>query len=128
MLLCITVCACYLRFFFFFLMIRRPPRSTLSSSSAASDVYKRQIFMFVGPGCVDCWDEYQLSSVRDFLRTSRAALHNKPEESNPALQQEHFIPRHIEHPVLGWALQKHVHLLLCLPVHWVLQPGLVLMS
>eukprot|EP00656_Telonema_subtile_P026495 TRINITY_DN2846_c0_g1_i4.p1 TRINITY_DN2846_c0_g1~~TRINITY_DN2846_c0_g1_i4.p1 ORF type:complete len:113 (-),score=10.90 TRINITY_DN2846_c0_g1_i4:100-438(-) len=112
MLLCITVCACYLRFFFFFLMIRRPPRSTLSSSSAASDVYKRQIFMFVGPGCVDCWDEYQLSSVRDF----------------PALQQEHFIPRHIEHPVLGWALQKHVHLLLCLPVHWVLQPGLVLMS
>src|SRR5664280_3909278 len=27
-------------------MIRRPPRSTLSSSSAASDVYKRQRFLF----------------------------------------------------------------------------------
>ena len=27
-------------------MIRRPPRSTLSSSSAASDVYKRQLFLF----------------------------------------------------------------------------------
>eukprot|EP00658_Telonema_sp_P-2_P062604 TRINITY_DN5127_c0_g1_i1.p1 TRINITY_DN5127_c0_g1~~TRINITY_DN5127_c0_g1_i1.p1 ORF type:complete len:118 (-),score=19.83 TRINITY_DN5127_c0_g1_i1:186-539(-) len=29
-------------------MIRRPPRSTLSSSSAASDVYKRQLFVWVG--------------------------------------------------------------------------------
>eukprot|EP00658_Telonema_sp_P-2_P063300 TRINITY_DN52032_c0_g1_i1.p2 TRINITY_DN52032_c0_g1~~TRINITY_DN52032_c0_g1_i1.p2 ORF type:complete len:114 (-),score=9.36 TRINITY_DN52032_c0_g1_i1:140-481(-) len=28
-------------------MIRRPPRSTLSSSSAASDVYKRQLHVFV---------------------------------------------------------------------------------
>ena len=32
--------------FFFFLMIRRPPRSTLDRSSAASDVYKRQSFLF----------------------------------------------------------------------------------
>src|SRR5665648_768749 len=31
-------------------MIRRPPRSTLSSSSAASDVYKRQIWIFINPG------------------------------------------------------------------------------
>src|SRR5664279_3461198 len=28
-------------------MIRRPPRSTLSSSSAASDVYKRQVFIWL---------------------------------------------------------------------------------
>ena len=28
-------------------MIRRPPRSTLSSSSAASDVYKRQVYLFM---------------------------------------------------------------------------------
>src|SRR5665648_1302317 len=28
-------------------MIRQPPRSTLSSSSAASDVYKRQIAIFI---------------------------------------------------------------------------------
>eukprot|EP00658_Telonema_sp_P-2_P033965 TRINITY_DN24838_c0_g1_i6.p1 TRINITY_DN24838_c0_g1~~TRINITY_DN24838_c0_g1_i6.p1 ORF type:complete len:102 (+),score=26.07 TRINITY_DN24838_c0_g1_i6:133-438(+) len=27
-------------------MIRRPPRSTLSSSSAASDVYKRQVYLY----------------------------------------------------------------------------------
>src|SRR5678809_1784514 len=27
-------------------MIRRPPRSTLDRSSAASDVYKRQLFVF----------------------------------------------------------------------------------
>ena len=33
--------------FVFFLMIRRPPRSTLDRSSAASDVYKRQLFLFV---------------------------------------------------------------------------------
>eukprot|EP00658_Telonema_sp_P-2_P047930 TRINITY_DN3648_c0_g1_i1.p1 TRINITY_DN3648_c0_g1~~TRINITY_DN3648_c0_g1_i1.p1 ORF type:complete len:100 (+),score=13.73 TRINITY_DN3648_c0_g1_i1:71-370(+) len=33
--------------FFFFLMIRRPPRSTLSSSSAASDVYKRQVNVYI---------------------------------------------------------------------------------
>ena len=33
-------------YYFFFLMIRRPPRSTLDRSSAASDVYKRQAFMF----------------------------------------------------------------------------------
>src|SRR5450756_3170914 len=32
--------------FFFFLMIRRPPRSTQSRSSAASDVYKRQDWLF----------------------------------------------------------------------------------
>src|SRR5674536_280286 len=30
-------------------MIRRPPRSTLSSSSAASDVYKRQVLVHLGP-------------------------------------------------------------------------------
>ncbi|WP_460413910.1 hypothetical protein, partial [Staphylococcus aureus] len=30
-----------------FLMIRRPPRSTQGVSSAASDVYKRQVFMFL---------------------------------------------------------------------------------
>eukprot|EP00828_Plagiopyla_frontata_P045762 TRINITY_DN7924_c0_g1_i2.p2 TRINITY_DN7924_c0_g1~~TRINITY_DN7924_c0_g1_i2.p2 ORF type:complete len:118 (+),score=15.65 TRINITY_DN7924_c0_g1_i2:96-449(+) len=28
-------------------MIRRPPRSTLSSSSAASDVYKRQRYLYM---------------------------------------------------------------------------------
>eukprot|EP00831_Metopus_contortus_P041556 TRINITY_DN3261_c0_g1_i9.p1 TRINITY_DN3261_c0_g1~~TRINITY_DN3261_c0_g1_i9.p1 ORF type:complete len:146 (+),score=20.94 TRINITY_DN3261_c0_g1_i9:58-495(+) len=32
--------------FFFFLMIRRPPRSTQGVSSAASDVYKRQTFIY----------------------------------------------------------------------------------
>eukprot|EP01015_Nassula_variabilis_P004982 TRINITY_DN1354_c0_g1_i4.p1 TRINITY_DN1354_c0_g1~~TRINITY_DN1354_c0_g1_i4.p1 ORF type:complete len:104 (-),score=35.39 TRINITY_DN1354_c0_g1_i4:126-437(-) len=31
---------------FFFLMIRRPPRSTQSRSSAASDVYKRQVYIY----------------------------------------------------------------------------------
>src|SRR5678815_1647605 len=31
---------------FFFLMIRRPPRSTLDRSSAASDVYKRQVWVY----------------------------------------------------------------------------------
>ena len=44
---CVLVCVDYsipLCFvLFFFLMIRRPPRSTQSRSSAASDVYKRQI-------------------------------------------------------------------------------------
>ena len=34
-------------FLFFFLMIRRPPRSTLDRSSAASDVYKRQDYVFM---------------------------------------------------------------------------------
>ena len=33
--------------FYFFLMFRLPPRSALSSSSAASDVYKRQEFVYV---------------------------------------------------------------------------------
>ena len=32
---------------FFFLMIRRPPRSTQSRSSAASDVYKRQLYVYL---------------------------------------------------------------------------------
>ena len=32
---------------FFFLMIRRPPRSTQSRSSAASDVYKRQVDIYL---------------------------------------------------------------------------------
>ena len=32
---------------FFFLMMRRPPRSTLDRSSAASDVYKRQVYVFM---------------------------------------------------------------------------------
>src|SRR5450756_2018123 len=33
-------------------MIRRPPRSTQSRSSAASDVYKRQAWMWPGPWSV----------------------------------------------------------------------------
>src|SRR5665647_2740165 len=33
--------------FFFFLMIRRPPRSTPLYSSAASDVYKRQVWIYL---------------------------------------------------------------------------------
>ena len=39
-----------MRLFFFFLMSRQPPKSTLSSSSAASDVYKRQILIFLASG------------------------------------------------------------------------------
>ena len=39
-------------FFFFFLMLRRPTKSTLSSSSAASDVYKRQIFIYFKKACL----------------------------------------------------------------------------
>eukprot|EP00831_Metopus_contortus_P016308 TRINITY_DN1681_c0_g1_i1.p1 TRINITY_DN1681_c0_g1~~TRINITY_DN1681_c0_g1_i1.p1 ORF type:complete len:171 (+),score=27.23 TRINITY_DN1681_c0_g1_i1:69-581(+) len=47
--------------FVFFLMIRRPPRSTQGVSSAASDVYKRQVYMYsvVIPlllcGCAYCF-------------------------------------------------------------------------
>ena len=37
----------YFFLLFFFLMIRRPPRSTQSRSSAASDVYKRQLDVWV---------------------------------------------------------------------------------
>src|SRR5665648_1262079 len=45
-------------------MIRRPPRSTLSSSSAASDVYKRQIYIY---DLVETRNIYTNREVTEFL-------------------------------------------------------------
>src|SRR5678815_4200699 len=55
----------FIFFFFFFLMIRRPPRSTLDRSSAASDVYKRQVCMYVCMYDIVCMHAcvYQLSLI-----------------------------------------------------------------
>src|SRR5665648_1138880 len=44
-------------------MIRRPPRSTLSSSSAASDVYKRQVLIFINKEFTN-----RVKGVRDEFR------------------------------------------------------------
>ena len=55
-------------------MIRRPPRSTLDRSSAASDVYKRQVYDFIGnPQCQkaealsDSEISYELNRIRELL-------------------------------------------------------------
>ena len=61
-------------------MIRRPPRSTLSSSSAASDVYKRQVVLYLLKG-----KAFEITYVRLKFHSSRPesfAIYRRTNESS----------------------------------------------
>ena len=77
-------------------MIRRPPRSTQGVSSAASDVYKRQVWIFLVQADAICWNHCTIPARFRYVNQL---------DSNYGLQQQSWERR--VHSSLGRFIHFH---------------------